>query len=82
MNYRDRTIQMIDRYLDGEITAREASDWALKLVISKEWDDLASDITNAVQCLLDLHDIDILNASWVPNREEFLKCKEELEKNR
>ncbi|MGD2093725.1 MAG: hypothetical protein PVH77_01825 [Phycisphaerales bacterium] len=80
--YRERTIQMINRYLNHEGTAREASDWALKIITSKDFEQLPPDITEAVQCLCDLHDIDIPDASWVPERNKFIELKTGLENNR
>jgi len=80
--YRERAIQIIDRYLSKEITAKEASDWALKKIISDEFEGLPPDITEAILCIFDLHDIDVPNASWVPGTDTFIKCKTELENNR
>lgn len=80
--YREKTIQVIDRYLNEEITAQEASDWALKLTISKKFEQLPTDIKEALLTLCDLHDIDIMGASWVPDRGAFIQCKTDLEKNR
>ena len=80
--YRERTIQAIDSYLNGETTAKEASDWALEIVISKEFEQLPPDITEAIHNLFDLHDIDIPGTTWVPDRNALLQCKNELEKNR
>jgi hypothetical protein len=80
--YREKTIQIINRYLSKEITAKEASDWALKKIISDEFEQLPPDITEALHCLFDLHDIDVPEASWVPGIETFIKCKIELENNR
>ena len=79
--YRERTIQMINGYLNGDTSAKEASDWAFKIIISKEFEQLPPDITEAIQCLFDLHDIDIPEASWVPGTDTFIKCKTELENN-
>jgi len=80
--YRERAIQAIDSYLNGETTAQEASDWALKIIISKEFEQLPPNITEAILTLFDLHDIDIPGASWVPDRDALLQCTKELENNR
>ena len=79
--YRKRTIQIINKYLSKEITAKGASDWALKKIISDDFDRLPPDIKEAIHCLFDLHDIDVPEASWVPGTDTFIKCKTELEDN-
>ena len=80
--YRERTIQAINSYLNGETSAQKASDWALKIIQSKEFDQLPPDITEAILNLCDLDDIDIQEASWVPDRNTLLQCKRDMEKNR
>jgi len=80
--YRERAIQAIDNYVNGEATANESSNWALKIIISNEFDQLPPDITEAILSLCDLDDIDIPGASWVPDHNALLRCKTELEKNR
>ena len=80
--YRERTIQAINSYLNGETSAQKASDWALKIIKSKEFNQLPPDITEAILNLCDLDDIDIQEASWVPDRNTLLQCKRDMEKNR
>jgi hypothetical protein len=80
--YRERTIQMINGYLNGDTSAKEASDWAFKIIISKEFEQLPPDITEAVLTLFDLHDINLTGAPWLPSRDAFIQCKTDLEKNR
>lgn len=66
------TITVIDDYLVGRITATRASDWALKLVVSPDFERLPKRMRYAVHLIFDLHDE---GKPWCPTQEELKNCK-------
>ena len=77
-NYHKEVIRQINGYVDGKINKKEASDWALEAIISKDFEDLPEKVREGIHMLFDLHDDE---ADWVPSKDEFLKYKEDLEKS-
>jgi hypothetical protein len=67
--------EKIDRYIDGTITAKDASDWAQKIITSSEFENLPPKIKEAIHALFDLHDLD---KDWVPSKIELLQYRNSL----
>ena len=66
------TLDKIDGYLAGSLSPADVSEWALSVMVSQEWDALASPITEAIHALFDLHD---RGEEWAPTREELLRYR-------
>jgi len=76
--YRKRAIKIIKDYLGGTITDKEASDWALDVIVkTRDLEELPVSVLSAIQCLADLDD---KGESWCPTRDELERWKTELEK--
>ena len=65
------TMGKVESYLNGSLSAKDASDWALKVVVARELDDLPVPVQDAIVALFDLHDTD---DRWCTSREELLSC--------
>ena len=73
---REKVIKVIQNYLQGDIDYKEASDQALYVIRSRDWEGLPGDVSSAVHLLFDLHDN---GRAWCPSREELERCKAKLE---
>jgi hypothetical protein len=76
-SYRNETIRTIDDYLNGEITAKQASDWALEIVKTHDLQDFPTELAKAIHLIFDLHDE---GESWSPSQDELRQAKDGLEK--
>ena len=70
--YKNEAVEIINQYLSGKITAKHASDWALKIIISPDFEILPERICFAIHLLFDLHDE---GKHWFPKREELINCE-------
>ena len=75
-------VEQIDAYLDGAITWKEASAWALKVIKRSEWEEWPSNLQQAIHALFDLHDKNAKDTLWIPDKEELLKLKALLQQDR
>ena len=73
--YKQGAITVIDDYIAGKTSAKSAADWALKLVISSDFERLPKRICYAVHLIFDLHDE---GKPWCPTKEELKNCKKIL----
>ncbi len=75
--YQEKTVEVIENYLNGTLSNNEASKWALDIIISPDWEKLPEEISNAIHSLCDLDDV---GKSWCPTRDELEKCKDAIKK--
>jgi hypothetical protein len=67
-DYRKRVLIIIERYLRDEISSKDASNQALDIIKSSDWENLPKEISEAVHLLFDLHDE---GKPWHPTKEEL-----------
>jgi hypothetical protein len=76
-SYRKEAAKTIDDYLKGDITAGQASDWALEIVKTRDLKEFPKELAKAIHLIFDLHDE---GESWSPSQDELRQAKDELEK--
>jgi hypothetical protein len=74
---RRRALELLDDYLDGKASRESVWQWAQKVIVSKEWGQLPSDLQDAIHGIWLLHDVE---GSWVPSTEELRKIRDDLAK--
>jgi len=77
-NLRIQSIQVLEDFLTERISATEASDWALKIITSNQWEHLKPDLQKVIHTIFDLHDT-MQNEKWVPRKADLQQLKHELE---
>lgn len=80
-NLRIQSIQILDDFLTERISATEASDWALKIIASSQWEHLKPDLQRVIHTIFDLHDT-MQDEKWVPTKVDLKQLKHELESSK
>ena len=74
---RDELINVIENYLEGRTSFRDASNWALDCIKTMELDALSSVEVDAIHLLFDLHDE---KKPWCPSNKELKDILNQLKK--
>ncbi len=69
------TLAVVDNYLSGKATQDDVWQWAQRIIVSNDFDDLPFEIQDAIHGLWLLHDKD---AAWVPTTDEVRALREQL----
>jgi len=76
-DYKRKALELADDYLAGKASRDSVWRWAQEVIVSEEWDQLPTDIQDAIHGLWLLHDDE---GSWVPNADEIRRIRDDLAK--